>query len=252
MQNVFGAGAMWGTPTSDAYGNVVYNATPIQFGVAQEVGLDVSFDTKMLYGNLQLPVAIGRGKGKLGLKFKFAQVNGATLNSLFFGQSLVPGVLGDVWDTTGVTIAATVTVTPPLSSSFQFDLGVKNAAAQPMTRVGAGPQTGQYSVSGAGVYTFAAADIGSIAFISYQYLGGAGTTTAKRSSLISLPMGYAPTFRTDIYMPFQGKSMVWTLNNCVASKLAMATKLDDFMIPEIDADVFADASGNIGSYGVSE
>ena len=250
MQNVFGAGAMWGTPTSDAYGNFIYNATPIQFGVAQEVGLDVAFDTKMLYGSLQLPVAIGRGKGKIGLKFKFAQINGATLNSLFFGQTLQTALLGDVWDTTGTSITATVTVTPPLTATFAADLGVKNSLGQPLTRTYGNITTGQYTVSPQGVYTFATVDIGQTAFISYQYSGA--STTAKKSFITSLPMGYAPTFRTDIYMPFQGKSMVWTLNNCVASKLAMATKLDDFMIPEIDADVFADAAGNIGQYGITE
>ena len=249
MQNVFGSGVLWGTPTADAFGNAIVNPTPIQFGVAQDVSLDVSFDTKMLYGQLQLPVAIGRGKGKIGLKFKFAQVNGATLNSLFFGQTLVSGILNDVYDVTGVAISTTVTPTVPNSGTWTNDLGVRNASGLPMTRVASAPSTGQYSVT-AGVYTFAAADAGLIAFISYQYT--ATSATAKKSALINLPMGTPPTFRTDIYMPFNGKSMIWTLNNCVASKLSLATKIDDFTIPELDADVFADGAGNIGSYGVSE
>ena len=119
----------------------------------------------------------------------------------------------------------------------------------PYTRVATPTATGQYSVA-AGVYTFYTADVGKLVFINYQYT--ATSTVAKKSSLINLPMGYAPTFRTDIYMPFQGKAMVWTFPNCISSKLSMATKLDDFMIPEIDADIFADGAGNIGSYGLSE
>ena len=61
-QNVFGAGVLWATPTTDAYGNTIANPTPVQFGIAQEVSVDVSFDTKMLYGQNQFPVAVGRGK----------------------------------------------------------------------------------------------------------------------------------------------------------------------------------------------
>lgn len=252
MQNIFGAGILWAAATTDAYGNAIANPSPVQFGVCQEIAVDVSFDTKMLYGQLQLPVAIGRGKGKIGVKVKAAQVNGLLLNSLVFGQTLLTGTLSDVYDVTGTAIPTTpfqITPTVPASGTWANDLGVRNASGVPLIRVASAPTTGQYAVA-AGLYTFAAADTTLVVFISYQYT--ATSTVAKKSALINLPMGYAPTFRVDIFMPFQGKAMVWTFPNCIASKLAMATKLDDFMIPEIDADVFADAAGNIGSYGLSE
>jgi hypothetical protein len=35
--------------------------------------------------------------------------------------------------------------------------------------------------------------------------------------------------------------------NCVGSKLAFATKLEDFVIPEYDFAVFANSSGVIGT-----
>jgi len=38
----------------------------------------------------------------------------------------------------------------------------------------------------------------------------------------------------------------------VAQKLSLATKLDDFTIPEFDFLAFADASGNIGKIGLAE
>ena len=198
MQNVFGAGVLFGTPTTDAYGNALSNPTPIQFGVAQEASVDISFDTKQLYGQNQFPVAIGRGKGK---------------------------------------------------ASGKFNLGVKNANGVPMTKVASAPATGQYSVA-AGVYTFAAADTGLVMFINYQYTST--STTAKKSAVLSLPMGYAPTFRADIYLPYHGKSLIFTFPNCVSSKLSLATKLDDFMVPEIDFEIFADSSNNLGTYALSE
>jgi hypothetical protein len=253
VQTVFGAGVLWCTPTADSYGNAIAVPSPVQFGVCNEIGLDISADTKMLYGNQQMPVAIGRGKMKIGLKIKAAQVNGTTFNSFFFGQTLVSGVLANVWDRTGTAIPTTpytITPTVPGAATWATDLGVVNTNGSPLTRVASAPATGQYTAT-AGVYGFAAADVGLVVYISYQYT--ATSAIAKKSSLVSLAMGATPTFRTDVLMTSaNGKQMVWTFPNCVASKLSLATKLDDFTIPEIDADVFADSAGNIGSYGVSE
>lgn len=251
-QYSFGAGVMWGTPTADAFGNAIANPSPVQFGVLQEISLDVSFDTKMLYGQNQFPVAVGRGKGKVSGKAKFAQLNGAILNSLFFGQTLTSGITADVYDITGTAIPTTpftITPTPPSSGTWSRDLGVRDSNGLPMTRVASAPATGQYSVA-AGVYTFAAADTGKIVFISYQYT--ATSTTAKKSSVVNVPMGYAPTFGCDLYEPFQGKALTIYLPNCIGSKLQFATKLDDFNVPEFDFEAFADAAGNVMTYGLSE
>lgn len=252
MQNVFGAGVMWAVPTYDAYGNTISNPTPVQFGISQEISIDISFDTKMLYGQNQFPVALGRGKGKASGKIKFAQVNGLTMNNVLFGQTLTLGIVSDVYDVTGAAIPATpfqITPTVPNSGTWSVDLGVRNAQGVQLTRVASAPATGQYSVA-AGVYTFAAADTGTTVFINYQYT--ATSTTAKKSALLSLPMGYAPAFRCDVYVPYSGKNAIFTFPNCVANKLSLATKLDDFMVPEIDFDVFADASNNLGTYAFSE
>ena len=261
MQNIFGAGVLVGTPLTDYAGNAIANPTPVQFGVAQEISLDISFDTKMLYGNLQFPVAVGRGKGKVSGKVKAAQVNGALFNSIVFGQSLVSSIINDVYDTTGMLIPATpFTITAsttstlttfiiPNAGTWSADLGVRNANNLPMTRVASGPTTGQYTVA-AGIYVFATADVGTQVFISYQYT--ATSTTAKNSTIVNPLLGYAPSFRADIYLPFAGKSLIVTLPNCIASKLSMATKLDDFMIPEFDFEAFANSSGQVLTYALSE
>jgi hypothetical protein len=251
-QYAFGSGILWGTPSTDAYGNTIATPSPVQFGVLQEITIDISFDVKQLYGQNQMPVAVGRGKGKMSGKAKLAQMNGATVNSLFFGQTMTSSIISDVYDTTGSTIPATpfqVTVTPPSSGTWSRDLGVRSSTGVPLTRVASAPATGQYSVA-AGVYTFAAADTGLLVFINYQYT--ATSTSAKTSNVVNVPMGYAPSFRADLYMPFQGKSMIWSLPNCIASKLSLATKLDDFTVPEFDFEGFADASGNVLTWAFSE
>jgi hypothetical protein len=252
MQNVFGSGVLIGTPLTDYTGAVIANPTPVQFGVAQEIGLDVSFDTKMLYGQNQFPVAVGRGKGKITGKVKAAQVNGALFNSIMFGQGLTSGIIADVYDVVGAAIPGTpyqITPTVPSSGTWTFDLGVRDSNGVPMTRVASGPATGQYSVA-AGVYTFAAADTTKVVYINFQYT--ATSTTAKKSTLVNPLMGYAPSFRADLYLPYNGKTLIVTANNCVANKLSLATKLDDFVIPEYNFDAFADAAGNVLTYALSE
>lgn len=254
MQFGFGSGVFWGTPLTDANGTAIPAnvATPIQLGVMQDLSIDISFDTKMLYGQNQFPVAVGRGKGKMSGKAKLAQFSGAMINSLIFGQTVAAGILSDVYDATGAAVPATpftITPTVPSSGTWTADLGVKNSNGVPLTRVASGPTTGQYSVT-AGAYLFAAADTGNTVFISYQYT--AASTTAKKSTVLNLPMGYAPTFKADIFVPYQGKSLVLTIPQCIASKFGIGTKQDDFLIPEFDFDGFADGAGNALYWAVSE
>ena len=262
MQFAFGSGIMWGTPLTDANGNVIANPTPVQLGVLQDLGIDISFDTKMLYGQNQFPVAVGRGKGKMSGKAKLAQFSGAMINSLVFGQTLSSGILSDINDVTGIPIPTTpftitastaapsaTTIQIPSSGVWTADLGVRDANGIPFTRVASAPATGQYTVA-AGVYVFAAADVARQVFICYQYT--ATSTTAKKSTVLNLPMGYAPTFKADIFVPYAGKSLVLTIPQCLASKFGISTKQDDFLIPEFDFEGFADNAGNAIYWAVSE
>jgi hypothetical protein len=259
MQNIFGAGVMWARPLQDAYGNAISNPTPVKIGAFQEVSFDFSFDTKTLYGSNQFPIAVGRGKGKVAGKAKFGQVNGMLLNGLVFGQTLNSGAQTiDYNDTsTGVAIPAspyTITIAPPNSGTYAKDLGVRNAATGLFfTRVASGPTAGQYSVNeSTGVYTFSSADNASGVKVQIDYQYTATVSGSTSSTVQNLPMGYAPTFGMDVYMPYNGKNAIFTFPNCTASKLGFATKLDDFALPEIDIEAFASASGQVVTYSLSE
>lgn len=261
MQNIFGAGSLWGTPLTDATGAAIAVPSPVQFGLSQDISIDFSFDTKLLYGQNQFPVAVGRGKGKISGKVKAAQVNGALWNSIFFGQTLAPGINSIVQDSVGIVIPTTpftitagstataTTIKIPSSGTWTTDLGVQTAGNVPMTRVASGPTTGQYTVA-AGVYVFAAADVALKVYINYGYT--ATGATATQLSVANLPMGYAPSFRSDILLPFNGKTVVLTAWSCLASKLSVATKLDDFVIPEIDFECFTDSQGRLITCSTSE
>ena len=89
--DTFGAGAMFAIPLSDASGNAIANPSPVQFGILQTVTVDDSNEIKELYGANAYPVDIGRGKGKVSIKAKFAAINAQLYNETYFGQTLVAG-----------------------------------------------------------------------------------------------------------------------------------------------------------------
>ena len=63
MQLSFGSGAVWGERT-DVTGSGI---GPRQFGVLQDIQIDFDWTDKPLYGQLQFPVAIARGQGKIAV-----------------------------------------------------------------------------------------------------------------------------------------------------------------------------------------
>lgn len=250
MQVGFGAGTLWGTQLTDINGAAIANPTPTKFGALQDVSVDFGADIKKLHGSNAFPLLAVRGKQSITCKAKAAQMNGALINSIFFGLVPTAGILDTVIDVTGVTVATTVTPTVPGGGTWTQDLGVRNSVSVPLTRVASGPITGQYSVA-AGVYTFAAADVGQTVYIDFEYT--ATSTSAKKIAIINPLMGAAPTFRADLSIKLNGKSLTMILLNCVSTKLNFATKLDDFLIPEFDFEAYADASGaNVGSIAFSE
>lgn len=252
-QYVFGAGAIFAKQLTDATGAAITNPTPVKLGVLQDITLDVSFDVKQLYGQNQFPVAIGRGKGKVTGKAKAAQINGGLLNAIIFGQTLSTGLVGIFNATTTTAIPATpfqITPTVPGAGTFGKDLGVMKTDGTALTRVASAPTTGQYSVNEAtGVYTFAAADTGVSVLISFNYTAATG---GVKSTVVNLPMGYAPTFSVDLALDYNGKKGTIQMPNCTSDKLTIATKLDDFAVPELGFQALADSNGNVITYSYSE
>lgn len=253
-QFAFGSGMLWMTPQTDAFGNIIAVPTPLMVGVLQEGSVEISYDTKTLHGQNQFAVATARGKGKISGKAKFAQIFGDMFNSIVFGQGATAGLVTAKYDTSGITVAATVTVTPPSSGAFSKDLGVVNALGLPLVKVASAPATGQYACNAAtGAYTFAAADVGKTVFINYEYtVSAANAPNADTGVVMNIPMGSQPKFGVDLMIPFEAKTMKLELYACTANKLSLATKQDDFMIPEIDFEAMADSTGRVMRWSTSE
>ena len=243
-QYSFGAGVMYGTSLTNS------PPTPVRFGAMQDVSLDFSFTTKELFGSYQFPIAIGRGTGKITGKSAFAQFNAQVFNDLFFGAANpATGVVR-----ASVAEAQTVTAniaTATNGANFVADQGVVRASDNAVyTRVTANAVGLQYSLNTTtGVYTFNNTQNAVAVLLNYTY---ADSANGKKISITNQLLGNAPTFSLAFTETYQGKQQTIILNSCMSSKLTLATKLEDFEIPNFDFQVFADAAGNIGTMNLEE
>jgi hypothetical protein len=241
---VFGSGVLIGTPSG---------GSPINFGLVQEVSLNVATTTKALYGQYSFPVAIGSGTKKMSGKAKMARISGQALGSLFFGATPSAGSIQTQFgETTTVPTSAPYTYTTTNHTTFVADQGVVYASsALPLKQVASAPAVGQYSVSAVGVYTFSSADSGAAMLISYTYtLAAAGTSVAVNSQLIGPSVSFsANLFAQD---PSTNRQFSVLLYNCVAEKLSFGTKVEDFLMPELDFQCFANAAGQVCQFNFGD
>ncbi len=245
----FGAGTLFFVRTDIAA------PTPTRIGTLQDVSVDMSFDAKELYGQLQAPVAVARAKMKITGKAKFAKINARALNDAFFGQTLATGEQIQIVDE-GAPAGTAIPATPyqivvangaaMSSGNPGVDLGVFNAATGiQMTRVASAPAAGQYSCDmTAGTYTFSAADeaAGVKVLISYAYFE---TTTGNRITAYNQLMGWSPIFRLNLGNSFQGNKLALTLYQCLPTKTTWDFKNEDFTVPDFEFSAFADSMGRV-------
>lgn len=246
MQYQFGTGTLWGAAIQDALGAAVANPSPVKFGTLADVGIEFDRDIKELYGQNAFATALGGGKMKVGLKAKYAQIAGRIWADLFFGQGMTAGTqTAAKEDLTGAAIPSTpfqLTPTVPNAGTWSRDLGVLDSNGVPMQRVATGPATGQYSAA-AGVYTFAAADVGKTVYISFAYTYA--LVGAKAVVFNNIAMGTIPIFGIDLSCQYQGKNAYFRLAQCASKKLAFTPKQDDFSMSDFDISAYADPVTNV-------
>jgi len=230
----FGIGYAVVTP----YGsNAAGNPTPTQLITLQDISVDCSFTPKPLMGQLQWPVAIARGEGKMDIKAKYAKLSAKGLNDLNFGNTVGTGQILFVPNESH-TAAASITITPPGGGTFDSDQGVIDANGNPMV-LHATPAVGQYSVTGA-VYTFNASQTGPL-FISYTYsiAGGAAVTIVNR------PMGAQPVFNLWIANGNWSNNLAIRFPACIATKVSLPQKNTDWTLADQEFGAFSDSLSNI-------
>lgn len=242
----FGSGSLYGVRTD------ISNPTPVQFGTLQEASVDMSFTVKELQGQYQAPVSVARAGQKITGKIKNATIVARNFNDIFFGQTLgSASVLRTVVNEgapNGTAIPTTpFQITTANGATQVSNLGVVNAATGvQFQRVASSPTAGQYSVvESTGVYTFASADnVSAIkVLISYTYTDTSVTTSGRITAANQL-MGAAPVFKLVLGESYNGNGLSLVLYQCIATKLSMTFKNEDFMIPELDFSAFANSAGN--------
>lgn len=240
-QYSFGSGSLFGIPAGAT-------PTPIQFGVLQDVTLDFSYAMKELRGQFQYPVAVARGAGKATWKAKYAKLNGVALNNIFFNGTSASTLIEQAAIAELGTVAGT-TITVANSATWASDLGVvSGTTGNQYVRVASAPVAGTSYSCAAGVYTFAAGDVGMQFLISYTYTVSTGNKTTVTNQL----MGNQPTFAMVFNEQFNGKTVQIRCPQAVMGKLGFATKLEDFTVPEADGEIFADSAGNVAIISMSE
>ena len=119
----FGSGVLFGTRTDIA------NATPVNFGLVQEVTIEETASIKELTGQYQRPVAMARGTIKTTGKAKVARISGLAFASLFYGVTPTTGQLATSFaEAAAVPGASPYTVSVVNASTWVKDLGVLYAA----------------------------------------------------------------------------------------------------------------------------
>lgn len=242
-QGLFGPGILWLTRTDIA------NGTPTNVGFVNEFSIDLSFETKQLYGQKQFPLLAARGTAKATGKIKAATLSGNALNALLLGQSYTSGTQYDAASSPSTAIPATpftITPTVPSSGTWNGDLGVVNAATGvAFTQVASAPAAGQYSVS-AGVYTFSSADHVSAINVIISFTYTWASAPGQNLTIANQDIGTTPTFQLDYKTALYGATYYIRLFNAIGSKFALAHKITDFAMPEYDFEFFANASQQIG------
>jgi hypothetical protein len=231
-------------------------AAPALIGTLQDISVDFDRTIESLMGQYNVAAALGGGALKITGKAKFARFQAATLNNLFFGQTVTAS--SGVQMTTGeaVTVASTPyenTVTN--GATFVQDEGVYYAATGvQLTSVASGPTVGQYIAGAVGVgqYTFAAADTGVAMLIYYTYT----VATQNKITLANQLMGPMPTFAMSLQNAYNSfgtlKQLFLQLNACSSSKLSLPFSNTKFAIEELDFTAGADAANNWGTLSLTE
>lgn len=241
----FGVGTLYGIR------NDLSPPVSTPFGALQEVSVEFDYTLKELYGANSWPIDVARAEGKITCKAKAAQINAASFNAIFFGQTVDTGqILAAINEP--ITVPASTPFTRVVTNAVTFtdDLGVIDATTGvPLTIVASSPATGEYAVDvDTGTYTFAAADEGRPLYVNYDY----SATTGKTIQLTNQLMGSAPQFMVKLSNMYKGNVLSLTLNACISTKLTLGLKNNDHMIPEFDFSGFVDDADQLGSLSTTQ
>ncbi len=245
MEFGFGSGVLTGIR------NDVAGTTPMRFGALQDVTVEWIGDTKELFATTQYPLDAARGKTKISGKAKVAEIKAQMYNDLFFGQTLTTGALKFAWNesTTLGTGAASYTIansgSTPLVDQGVFYVSNGN---QLLAQTSAPSTAGAYRFTAAtGIYAFSSFDASTGVYVNYTYNSAAGFNIGGQNPL----MGNTPTFQATLMQQFENNQVVVGVYKCIWTRLTVPTRIDDYVIADLDFSAFAAANGTVFSWNSS-
>lgn len=246
MEFGFGSGLLTGLRNDSQAGA---SPTPRRFGALQDVAIEFTGDIKELFATQQFPIDVARGKTKITGKAKVAEIKGSEYNDIFFGQTLSTGSLKYAYNESVAENTAAFNYTVANSGSTPLtDEGVfYTSNGNQLDSVTSGPSVGQYTWNAStGVYGFASGETSGF-LVNYLYTSASGKNIAIGNPF----MGTTPQFKATFFQQFEGNQVVLVLNKCVSSRLTFPTRIDDYVIQELDFSAFADGAGNVGSWNTT-
>lgn len=239
MMNVFDSGTLYVTP-ADGSG-------PRRIGAMQEIELDFDLALKAVRTQYQMPVRHTQTLQAIHGRAKYAKIDGRAFGELAFGKTGQAGSRVAVLNT-AFTLGTTFTPTLPGGASFALDLGAINqATGQPYTLTQGTPAAGQYKQA-AGVYTFAAADAGQKALVSYAYDATSGIKVAVNADWTH----FAPEYSVFLTTTFNSKPASLWLPAISTSRLALPLRLEQYEITELTFEVQSARDGSLGIFSFNE
>jgi hypothetical protein len=99
-----------------------------------------------------------------------------------------------------------------------------------------------------GSYAFNVAENGVVLKFDYTYTARLGREDHAREPAARL----GADLQGRVHAAVQRLRQTLVLNANVANKVGVASKLEDFVMPEFDADITADSGNNIGTWSLGE
>lgn len=243
-QYVFGAGRMWSRQAGNA-------ATPVEFGLMQDVSLSLDYATDSRYGRNTFPLVLVRGNARLTGQARFASICARLFSEVLMADGNAPaaGALRTAVSEQQ-TVDANQSVTVTNNATFVSDLGVMRASDHDVfEKVFAEPDDRQYACNeSTGVYSFANSATNVPVVVSYTWSDTTGNEVALTNPLAGQPC----LFSLVLNQTFQGKSLTVVLNACAADRLSMPARLEDFILPSVSFKAIADANGVIGTISLDD
>ncbi len=184
----FAMGAIYAIPAGA-------NPTTIPIAILKDATVADKVTKKYLRGQFKYAVDAGEGPVETSIKIKGADFRASTLAMVLAGTTSASGSIMPVTGEAAVIPSSPFQVTVANSANFVEDGGVLDlTTGKWLTRVASAPATGQFSVA-AGVYTFAAADVGHNLSIVYSFTSVGGTTLSYANQV----MGPSTGFKVRVY-----------------------------------------------------